>query len=84
MPEEKTLEIIDQIYLDFRQIAFSTDPLFQKVKKLGNTSVQLELEIRIKRIQIEALVTLELLSDLQNCNNESEFDKVLRNYSEVG
>lgn len=84
MPEVKILELIDQLYLDFRTVALATDPLLQKINKLGNTSVQLELSVRIKRIQVEALVTLELLSDLQNFSDESEFNKVLGNYSEVG
>lgn len=84
MSKEKELELIDRLYMDCRGIALSTDPLLQEINKLKTPSLSLELQIRIKRVQIELLTTLELLSDLQNCNDETEFEKILDNYLDKG
>ncbi|HOI29918.1 MAG TPA: hypothetical protein PLZ15_09200 [Melioribacteraceae bacterium] len=80
----KELELIDQLYLDFRAMAFGTDSTIQQINKLKTPSLSLELQIRIKRVQIELLTTLELLSELQNCSDETEFEKVLENFVEKG
>lgn len=80
--KEGEFEIIDTVYLDLRAMAFGTDPIIQEINKLKTPSLSLELEVRIKKIQIELLTTLELLSDLQNCEDEGGFEKVLENFVE--
>lgn len=79
------LELLDKLYKDFRNTALSVDPLITKLEKeFPNGSVKMELILRLKKVQVENLVTLELLSDLSSCNDDSEFQSVLENYSEVG
>lgn len=82
--KEGEFETIDTVYLDFREIALSTDPLFSKINKLKNPSIQTELSIRLKRVQIELLTSLEFLGELSNCDDEVGFEKVVENFVEKG
>jgi hypothetical protein len=76
------LEVLDKLYKDFRTATLSIDPLITKLEKeFPNGSVKMELILRLKKVQVENMVTLELLSDLASCSDLGEMESVRCEYS---
>lgn len=76
------LEILDGLYKDFRTAALSVDPIITKLEKnFPSGPTKMELILRLRKVQTENMVTLELLSDLASCNDLGEMETVLCGYT---